>query len=147
MLLEGQQEAPETVFPRPVKLSVSADQLRENMNYALSLGLPSIRPAARHDGVLAIAGGGPSLANTCSKLRHPGPNTRVAAANGSHDYLLSRGIVPHYCGLMDPATHLADLISPRAGVTYFVASTCDRAVFDKLNAYDVRLWHASGQLA
>jgi hypothetical protein len=135
-----------SLFSYPLKRSVDDAGMRRNMEYALSLGLKPVHRCAPHDLVMVIAGGGPSLQDTYTKLRKPGPKTRVNAVNGSHDWLIDKGIVPYSCALMDPAPHLADRIAPHRDVMYFVSSTCDRSVFDRLSGYHVRLWHASGQV-
>jgi len=145
MLSEGEDLG--SVFPVPFVRSVDDDGLRRNLLHALSLGLQQVRRAAPNNLVLAIAAGGPSLRDTYKKLRNPGPNTVVVSVNGSHDWLIGKGVVPYACLLLDPAPRLAELFTPHRGVVYFVASTCDRAVFDKLNGFEVRLVHASGQVS
>ncbi len=135
-----------SLFSYPMKRAVDDDTMRRNMLYALSLGHKAVRRCAPHDLILAVAGGGPSLSDTYTKLRGAGPKTRVVAVNGSHDWLIDHGIVPYGCAFLDPNPILADLFTPHKEVMYFVSSTCDRAVFDKLKGFHVRLWHASGQL-
>ncbi len=136
---------PEDVSPFTIVKSVSDEQIQRNMVYALALGLQQVRRCPPHDLVLAIAGGGPSIADTYGKLRNPGPNTRVVAVNGSHDWLIAKGIVPFGCAFLDPNPRVAELFTPHHDVLYFVASCCDASVFDKLKGYNVRLWHAAGQ--
>lgn len=110
----------------------------ENVRYALSLNLPQAMPCQPHDGILSIAGGGPSLADTYQDL-----TGYVAAINGSLAYLLSKGVKPHMCGVCDPTEKIADMIEAEEGVTYFIASCAHRKVFDKLlgTGCDVRLFH------
>lgn len=136
-----------SLFSYPLKRSVDDDTMRRNMLHAVSLGLKPVRRCEPHDLVWAVAGGGPSLKDTYRKLRNPGPKTRVVSVNGSHNWLIEHGIVPYACALMDPNPILAERIKPHKDVLYYVASTCDRSVFDRLKGHHMRLWHAAGQLS
>lgn len=116
----------------------SPETVRENIKSAVSRNLPPVRRYEGHDRVMSIAGGGPSLCDTYGLM-----TGYVAAANKAHDWLLERDIVPHFCGLLDPMPVLADAFTPDKRVTYLVASMCHPSVFDKLDGYKVRIWHAS----
>lgn len=123
----------------PVSPTVEPGEVLENVRSALSRNLPTAQHCRAHGHTLCVAGGGPSLEDTWNQL-----DGYVVAVNGSHNWLLERDILPHACGLLDPGEHIADLIDPRDGVRYFVASTCHPAVFRKLEGYHVQLWHPSG---
>ena len=113
--------------------------MAENIRSALGRGLPEAGRFRAHDRLMAVAGGGPSLADTWHELQGV-----VVAVNGSLGFLLERGLMPWACGVCDPNPHMADIVEPRAGVFYFVASCCDPAVFDRLRGCDVVLWHLTG---
>jgi hypothetical protein len=117
---------------------VPTETMLANMQSAVARGLRELRPCVRHGGLLAIAGGGPSLADTWDRLEG-----HVAACNGSLGYLLERGVVPHFCGVMDANAHMADIVAADPRVHYLVASNCDPSLLDKLigAGCDVRLWH------
>lgn len=125
-------------FAVELRPPVSTEQMMENMRSALSRGLRELKFCKVHDGVLSIASGGPSLRDTYEQL-----DGYVAAANGSLGYLLDKGIVPHFCGVMDANAHMADVVAADPRVLYLVASNCDPSLFDKLigAGCDVRLWH------
>lgn len=110
----------------------------DNVRNALSLDLIQAMPCGPHDGILSIAGGGPSLADTYEDL-----TGYVATINGSLAYLLSKGVKPHMCGVCDPTEKIADMIEAEEGVTYFIASCAHPKVFEKLlgTGCDVRLFH------
>lgn len=114
------------------------EKLLEHVRYAMTLGLPEIKQCAAHDGILSIAGGGPSLADTYKDL-----TGFVAAANGSLSYLIEKGVTPQMCGVCDPSEHMVDIIDAVPGVAYFIASCVHPKVFDKLIAAGctVYLWH------
>lgn len=129
-------------FPRlELEPAVPASRMLGNMRSALARGLPELRLCKRHGHVMHVAGGGPSLADTAPEL-----GNYIAAVNGSLGYLLSRGMVPNACGVLDPGAHMADIVAADRRVRYYVASLCDPAVFDKLLSAGchVTLWHPSG---
>jgi hypothetical protein len=133
----GQQPAS---FPFTLIPSHDPDMVLDNVRYALSLGLPDVKECGAHDGVLSVAGGGPSLDDTWKQL-----DGYVAAVNGSLSYLIERGVTPQLCGVCDPRPHLSKIVAAEPGVTYFLASCVHRSVFDKLLAKgcQVYLWHLS----
>lgn len=114
------------------------EEMLANMASAIARGLREIRPCKAHGGTLSIAAGGPSLADTYMQMQG-----HIAAANGSLGFLLDKGVVPHFCGVMDANAHMADIVAADPGVYYFVSSNCNPALFDKLAdaKCDVRLWH------
>ena len=130
-------------FPRlELEPAVPAARMLDNMRSAMARGLPDLQRCQPHGHVMHVAGGGPSLADTCDGMG----SDYIAAVNGSLGYLLSRGIVPHACAVLDPGPHMADVVVADRRVRYFVASVCDPAVFDKLigAGCHVTLWHPSG---
>lgn len=125
--------------PSPLACAVDPDGIREHMFSAMGRGLRELtRAVPAHDGVLSIAASGPSLAETYGAM-----TGRIAALNGSHDYLIGKGVIPFWCAFVDPQEVVAHLFTPRDDVLYFVASMCHPAVFDKLKGHHVVLWHAS----
>ena len=84
---------------------------------------------------LCIAAGGPSLADTIKDRKGD-----LVAVNGSHDWLIERGIMPLALGLMDYRPRLATMFTPHRDVRYYVASSVDQAVMKKLAGFDVVRW-------
>lgn len=103
------------------------EYLHENMRSSVARNLPVVTRCHPHDGVLSIAGGGPSLGDTYGEL-----TGYVAAMNGSLGFLLSKGVVPQMCGVCDPSPHMLDIVAADPRVTYFLASTVHPLVYDKL---------------
>lgn len=123
----------------PPKIATSDEAMLEHVRSALGRGLPMPQHCRPHGRTLSVAGGGPSLAETVSQL-----DGVIVTANAGLGFLLSKGITPWACGLLDARPHIADLIEPHPDVFYFVASTCHPSVFDKLKNSQVILWHPSG---
>lgn len=141
MLVE-QMGVGEVYEPTPFNFALvpthKPEQLLEHVRYAMTLGLPEVKECAAHDAILSIAGGGPSLEDTWPEL-----TGFIAAANGSLDYLLKKGVAPQMCGVCDPSEHMVDIVEANPGVTYFIASCVHPLVFQKLIAAKctIYLWH------
>lgn len=111
-----------------------------NARSALARNLPrAVRPCEAHDGVLSIAGGGPSLEDTWQELQGV-----IVAVNGSLQFLLDKGVRPWGVGIMDPSPHMKDIVPRVEGMHYFVASVCHPSLFDHLEGMKVNLWHPGG---
>lgn len=114
--------------------------LRANMAHALSLGLPTIMEIAPHDGALTLVAGGPSAADFLDDLRGRGP---IMVCGSAHDWLIGQGVIPQAAIVLDPQPHVADFLHlHHPGVVYYIASTCDPAVFNRLAGRRVVVWHA-----
>lgn len=122
----------------PTSPCVDDGQMLENVRSALGRDLPRIKGCKPHTRVMSIAGGGPSLGDTWRDL-----SGVIVTANASLGFLLSKGVKPWACGLLDPRPHIADLIEPRDDVFFFVASCCHPRVFDKIGDRAI-IWHPSG---
>lgn len=123
----------------PPKIATADETMLEHVRSALGRNLPLPQLCRPHGRTLSVAGGGPSLGDTWRSL-----DGVIVTANAGLGFLLSKGITPWACGLLDARPHIADLIEPHPDVFYFVASTCHPSVFDKLKNSKVVLWHASG---
>jgi hypothetical protein len=105
-----------------------------------------VRPSAPHNSTAILACYGPSLERTIEDLA---VETKIEGAvvisvSGAHDFLIERGILPHYHVECDPRAHKADNIDKAvAGCNYLIASVCHQAMFDKLAGGDIALWHVS----
>ncbi len=69
----------------------------------------------------------------------------VFASKTSHDYMISRGVKPFGCILLDPRPHVINCFKPNKDVIYFVASQCHNSVFEKLydNGCKMYVYHAA----
>lgn len=103
----------------------------------MARGLPELKFAAKHDGIISVAGNAPSLKHTWLELRGD-----VLAVNGAYDYLKYRTPVK-WAMFWDPSPQIAEwyLKDPIQGVRYLVASQCHPAVFDALAGFRVTVWH------
>jgi hypothetical protein len=94
------------------------------------------RPASDR---IAVVGYGPSLTATWEQVRD---FRWIITCSGAHRFLIDRGIVPQFHCEVDPRPHKADLIGePHPDVEYLIASTCHPRVFDRLDGFNVKLWH------
>lgn len=118
--------------------SVMLAQMRENMQR----DIPWLAPRKAHAGTMLLVGGGPSLKESLGKLRfHQSRGGDIFALNGTHDWLIQRGVVPDYHVVLDSRPENVTFVqSPRKGVKYLVGAQCHTAVFDALKGYDATLW-------
>lgn len=91
------------------------------------------------DRELSICGFGPSLTATYKHLRGD-----VLACNGSHNWLIERGIVPKFALFWDASPVVAQFVNAHKDVTYLVASRCHESVFKALAGCSVYVWHCAG---
>lgn len=101
-----------------------------------------------HRKAALICGGGPSLNDELHTIRAlQARGGYVVSVNKTHDHLLGleQPIVPFGHVLLDPMPWVSDYTNKvRAGVNYFVASSCDPTVSRRIRARGgkVYLWHA-----
>lgn len=110
------------------------------------MGLPSAAHLAnRYRGKLIVAGGGPSLSETLPDIRRQArvsKNTKVAAVNRTHDWLLKKGLKPDLGILIDPKPWVANYMTPTAGVKYCLGAKVDAATWQRFAGHpDVYHWH------
>ena len=110
----------------------------------LARDLPVFIEQPEHKACVCIVGGAPSLADTLPALRfQQGRGHLVAALNGTHDWLLDRGLVPDVHVMLDARLENADFVrNPQKGITYLIAAQCHPKVFEALAGHDVIVWVA-----
>lgn len=90
-----------------------------------------------HDGRAIIVAGGPSL-----NVDDFSDGT-IFAVNGTHDYLIERGIIPDYHVLLDArADNVKFVENPHSEVTYLVSAQCHPDIFEKLDGHKIIMWLA-----
>lgn len=91
-------------------------------------------PDWKEDKSIAIVAGGPSLKQTIETLRN-NKYHNILVCGSAHDYLYDNGIPPTMCIVCDPdpisATYLKR--ANNYSTTYFIATQCDKAVFDRFH--------------
>lgn len=136
---EGKEK---TILPLVLEMSctATAGEVEANLEATLRRGyVPLLHYLDAFKGTVSLCGSGPSLEATLGELQGD-----VFAVNGSHRFLLERGIVPKVCMFWDAAEIIAEFAIPHQDVTYFVASRCHPKVFERLEDCKVVVWHAGG---
>ena len=137
--------------PPPTRLEIVQEQRpevehvqRSNIEYCQylfdtdKLFFKLTHPKKRHDRVVHVVGGGHSVNDTLDEI-----DGEICGINGSHDWLIGRGIVPDYAAFMDWTWTVADRMTPHKLVKYYCASTCHRYLFKKLQQYSPTVWHTT----
>ncbi len=87
---------------------------------------------------IAIVCYGPSLRKTWAEIRE---FKKIMTCSGAHDFLVERNIIPTWHVDLDPREHKAKMLTPHKNVEYLIASCCHPNMLDKLEGFNVKLWH------
>lgn len=144
----------------PLKLEVhgagaGTGELVDNINHALSLGIPEFYPGlVPHDGTFVVVGSSPSLGDHLDDIAHEKAEGRVVCAvNGAHDILIEKaGVIPTLFLTVDPRAMAG--VEPRPEVNnfrhvndetvYLIASRAHPSTFEAVRGRRVIMFHALG---
>lgn len=107
-----------------------------------------VQLADAHGRHAIVACYGPSIRDNLGLLKTEArsDNADVISVSGSHDFLITNGIVPAFHVECDPRPHKADNIARGVeDVRYLLGSIVHPILIDKLSGLDVSLWHPSGE--
>lgn len=120
--------------------NTTEDVITANLNATFERGYKPFVEVKDYKGPVSIVGAGPSLSWTYKDIVGD-----VLACNSAHDFLIGKGIVPKYAMLWDAHPVIDRIITkPHKDVTYLIASRCHPSVFEKLNGFNIIVWHAMG---
>jgi hypothetical protein len=118
------------------------EELQRNREYSRSLGNSTEMP--RGEGTLVIVAGGPSLKDSLEDVRGSWRvGDKILACNGAHKFLVSNGITPWACMIVDKNEENWRFVAgSNPGTIYLLASSCHPRVFIQFNGLDrdVRVW-------
>lgn len=122
------------------KYCVSDDQRDLQMRVAFSRVKARLAPSDTvNDEPIAIVCYGPSLKWTWQELKK---FKYIITCSGAHQFLLEHGIVPTWHVDLDPREHKVKMLgTPHKDVEYLIASCCHPTMWDKLEGFNVKLWH------
>jgi hypothetical protein len=125
------------------RVNTDLEQRIKNIQENCKRGLPEIVSLPPNRKQMIVVGGGTSLKNQLPRIRHrAAKKSEIWATNGTHDYLISKGIIPHCMAMLDSRDESAQFVkNPHKGVSYFIASQCHPSVFDALEGHKVYIWH------
>ena len=116
----------------------SVEDREENMRACLAHGFPAMKQIPMHEGRLSIVCFGPSLKYTWSRIRRP-----ILTVSGSHDFLISGGIVPDFHVECDPRKHKTYFTrNPQAETRYLMASVCHPDMWENMKKANCEVWHS-----
>ena len=122
-------------------VAVSDEKVRENEEYARSLGLKRVQfPPFHHDEKIAIVGGGASIRTQWDEIRK---FKHILAINNTRKTLLNYGIDATFFTI-DPSPLVAEFaIGAKNAI---VATRCDPSVFEALKGANVRVFDTPGDV-
>lgn len=106
--------------------------------------LPQVQPYEPQDEPIGIIAGGPSLLKHEDEIREKhAAGMKLISVNGTHDWLLERGIRPSAHFMVDSRRFNARFVKKWQKKTkYLIASQCHPLVFDTLEDAQVYVFHS-----
>ena len=119
---------------------INEDQHVAQMQYSSAKVRGRIQPGPdRENEKIAVVCYGPSLISEWEKLKS---FKYIMTCSGAHKFLIDRGIIPTWHVEVDPRSHKADILgTPHPDVEYLIVSSAHKAVIDKLENFNTKLWH------
>lgn len=115
-------------------LNLPQDKILANVAANIRRPLLQLQPHEPQDIEMILAAGGPSLEQHLDDLLaryHAG--AKVIAVNGTHDWLMERGVRPSLFFMLDARASNARFVrNPHEKCRYVIASQCDPLVFDTI---------------
>ena len=123
-------------------LNTSSEVMLEQTLANLERDLPMFVSQPPHDGVALIVGGGPSLKDSLMDLRFKKQRGGIVfALNGTHDWLIERGLIPDFHVLLDARPENVRFVkNPHKKVTYLISAQCHPSIFEALEGHSVVMW-------
>lgn len=126
-------------------LNNAVEAVHANIERNIRRPLPQVQPYLKQEQPIGLICGGPSLNDFADEIkrRYDG-GLRLVSVNGTHDWLLDRGMHPSAHIMVDSRRSNAGFVKrPDARCKYLIASQCHPAVFDRLKEANVYVWHAA----
>lgn len=119
---------------------ISDERRDQQMRLANARISGRVQPATQvYDEEIAIVCYGPSLRKTWRTVKN---FKKIMTCSGAHKFLLERGITPTWHIDLDPREHKTKMLGePHKEVEYLMASCCHSSMFDRLEGFNVKLWH------
>lgn len=122
-----------------VRCNTEMDQLKANVEYALSLGLPELTQLPANERSVCIVGGGPSLKTNLPELKaRSNSGQEIWALNGAAQYLEDNGIHVDAQWIVDARDVNERFVG--GNWTHYLASQCHPSLFTKAEG-EIILWH------
>lgn len=123
---------------------ISTDQRDEQVKIAMRKVQGRVQKEGDKEQECAIIGYGPSLSDTWREaIKFP----VIFTCSGAHKFLIEKGLSAHDFERwihvdLEPRPHKVKLLGePQHGIEYKIASTIAPNYLDKLEGFDVKLWH------
>ena len=137
----GAWRSPDVARCMPIIVNVDDEEFYANIRAACKRPLPWLQQQEAHEGHAVIVGGGPSIKKTLEEiLWRYNHGQKIIALNNTAQWLIERGIIPHYHVLLDARESNARFVQKRTETHYLIASQCHAAVFEAAEN-NMTLWH------
>lgn len=125
-------------------INTDMETILSNIRANIRRPLPQAKPYEPQEQELIVALGGPSLETEFDRLDELYyEKCKVVSVNGTHDWLVERGVYPSIHVMLDAReTNARFVANPLPNCQYFVASQCHPAIFDALEGHKVTIFHS-----
>lgn len=126
-------------------LNNSVEAVHANIERNIRRPLPQAQPHDVQETPVALICGGPSLNDSAEQLQDRyRDGLKLISTNGSHDWLLDRGMHPSAHIMVDSRrSNVRFVRTPDLRCRYLIASQCHPKVFDALEGFQTWIWHAA----
>lgn len=134
------------IDPLKGKLNNEHAAVLANIERNIRRPLPQIQPHMPQDAPIGIIAGGPSLIEFEDEIRRRhADGLKLVSVNGTHDWLVERGIRPSAHIMVDSRPFNARFVKNwQIGTKYLLAAQCHPRAFDLLEGADVWVFHSGG---
>jgi hypothetical protein len=113
-----------------------------NIQYSSSLGLPAITVKPETDRRVIFCGGGPSIQDDVEQIRKEQKDgALIVGMNASAKWLRDHKIFPDWWVGIDARPENVRFLAGFPAMEFFIASQCDRGLFDELKEQKVTIFH------
>jgi 6-hydroxymethylpterin diphosphokinase MptE-like protein len=124
-------------YKYPMRTVTTIEAEIRQIEACMAHGYPRLLPRPLTHETLSIVGFGPSLKDMWPLITQP-----CITMSGSHDFLITRGVIPTYYTNCDGRDHQVKFLQhPHPDVTYLMATVCATPTWAALNGHKIIIWH------
>jgi hypothetical protein len=131
MLVDTDLEGKTEKVTREIKgAPVPDEEAMQNIRDSAAFETPIFsKSKEKKEGSMVFVAGGPSLRQFLPQIRES--KSFLVTSNNTHDYLVSEGIIPDACLILDPKEQVKDYVKNwQPHTEYLIAPVCNKGVFE-----------------
>lgn len=134
-------------FMKPIEWNEWRKKYVPNLYYSKTLKIPHIPELLPHDGTAILVGAAPGIERYFEEIKAKADENEfniIMSLNAAHSWLIKRGRPPNIHVLSEFDLEQAKMSlggEPSPATTYYIASCCNREIFEALEGYKRVLYH------